>query len=87
MSGLVGKIGHLSGSCPTVSRPFQDSLFRILTGLVLLLVELPVMLKFGNIGVFVVFQGDTQLRKIRPQISFSLVPLYTVYKIKEFWKE
>jgi hypothetical protein len=31
------------------------------------------MLKFGNIGVFVGFQGDTQLRKIRPQITFSLV--------------
>jgi hypothetical protein len=30
-------------------------------------------MKFGNIGVFVGFQGDTQLRKIRTQISFSLV--------------
>jgi hypothetical protein len=35
------------------------------------------MMKFGNIGVFVGFQGDTQLRKIRTQISFSLVPAFS----------
>jgi len=65
------------GAVPLSPGPLQDSLFCILTAQVL--VELPVMMKFGNIGVFVGFQGDTQLRKIRTQISFSLVPVESFY--------